>query len=86
MARRNTPAGGKHTRPRRGFRTRSHYIERLRKRGITSKSVKMEDIDTLRRRQEKYIIDSPRIRGGIPAAPFVPMDAERKKGGKAHVG
>jgi hypothetical protein len=84
--RRNMPAGGKYTRPRRGFRTRSHYVERMRKRGMTSKTVQMESLDVLRHRQQKYTTDTSRFRGNIPGAPYVPIDAERKKGGKSHVG
>jgi hypothetical protein len=83
--RRNTPAGGKYTRPRRGYRTRSHYRERLAKRGLTSKTVRTESLDTLRKRQENYVQSDTRVRG-VPSAPYVPADAERKRGGKAHIG
>lgn len=86
MSRQNTPAGGKYTRPRRGYRARSHYRERLAKRGLTSKTVRSESLETLRKRQDKYVQIDTRIHGGIPTAPFVPADAQRKRGGKAHVG
>jgi hypothetical protein len=85
MSRTNTPAGGKYTRPRRGYRARSHYRERLAKRGLTSKTVRSESLETLRKRQEKYVQTDTRV-SGIPTAPYVPADAQRKKGGKAHVG
>lgn len=79
------PAGGRYTRPRRGYRTRSHYAERLKRRGQTSKTVQMADVFTLRKRQEKAADVSPMGRRHIPEAPFVPMDAQRKKGGKARI-
>lgn len=42
-----TPDGGRYTRPRRGFRTKSHYSERLHKRGQNSRSVKMLSLQEL---------------------------------------
>lgn len=51
MVLRDRPAGGKHTRPRRGFRAKSHYRDRLRKRGLASSDVRMESLDVLRKRQ-----------------------------------
>lgn len=79
------PPGGKYTRPRRGFRTRSHYRERLAKRGLTSKTVRSESLDTLRHRQENRQADQHRTRMNIPDAPYVAKDAERKKGGKSQI-
>jgi len=79
------PAGGRYTRPRRGYRTRSHYAERLKRRGQTSKTVQMEDVFSLRKRQDKAAPSVPPIKQHIPEAPFVPMDAQRKAGGKARV-
>lgn len=88
--RRNVPAGGKYTRPRRGFRTRSHYRERLAKRGLTSKTVRSDSLETLRKRQNRQTPEERLLTniftGSVPAAPYVPADAQRKKGGKAHVG
>jgi hypothetical protein len=83
--RRNMPAGGRYTRPRRGYRTRSHYSERLKKRGQTSKTVAMPDMFSLRKRQASSDEPTPMGKRYIPEAPFVPLDAQRKKGGKARV-
>lgn len=51
MARSGHADGGRYTRPRRGFRAHSHYRDRLRKRGLTSRDVRMESLDALRKRQ-----------------------------------
>lgn len=51
MARNGQPDGGRYTRPRRGFRAHSHYRDRLRKRGLTPRDVRMETLDALRRKQ-----------------------------------
>lgn len=61
MVRRYQPDGGRYTRPRRGFRAKSNYRERLRKRGLTSRDVRMESLDALRRKQG-YV---PRLADGI---------------------
>lgn len=45
------PDGGRYTRPRRGFRSKSHYRDRLRKRGLTSRDVRMDSLDALRKKQ-----------------------------------
>jgi hypothetical protein len=51
MPNRHTSTGGRYTRPRRGFRARSHYKSRLKKRGISNRDVKMESLGELRKRQ-----------------------------------
>ena len=51
MTLRRQPDGGRYTRPRRGFRTKSHYRERLRKRGLKSADIRMEPLSVLRRKQ-----------------------------------
>lgn len=51
MGRNGQPDGGRYTRPRRGFRAQSHYRDRLRKRGLTSRDVRMDSLDVLRKRQ-----------------------------------
>jgi len=51
MVRRYQPDGGRYTRPRRGFRAKSRYRERLRKRGLAPTDVRMETLDALRKRQ-----------------------------------
>lgn len=58
MPKRDMPDGGRYTRPRRGFRAKSHYRDRLRKRGVSRHNVRMETIDALRKRQG-YIPRSP---------------------------
>lgn len=45
------PNGGKYTRPRRGYRAKSHYRDRLKRRGISTRDVRMESLDALRRKQ-----------------------------------
>jgi len=50
-------------------RTRSRYVDRLRKRGQSSASVRMEDVDVLRARQQRrgYETGSPQpASGGRP--------------------
>lgn len=51
MSRNGLPDGGRYTRPRRGFRTKSHYRDRLRKRGLSRENVRMESLYVLRERQ-----------------------------------
>jgi hypothetical protein len=51
MPKRNLPDGGRYTRPRRGFRVKSHYRDRLKRRGISTKDVRMETLSVLRKRQ-----------------------------------
>lgn len=51
MPKRQMARGGRYTRPLRGFRSKSHYRDRLRKRGLTPKDVRMESLDALRKRQ-----------------------------------
>lgn len=51
MIHRYQPDGGRYTRPRRGFRAKSNYRLRLRKRGLTPRDVRMDSLDALRRRQ-----------------------------------
>jgi hypothetical protein len=56
MPRYNGGAGGtsrKYHRARRGFTTTSNYPERLRARGLTSKSVRMRSLEDLRKRAER---------------------------------
>jgi hypothetical protein len=77
--------GGRYTKPRRGWRSKSHYPERLKRRGLTSAMVHMESLDTLRKRQGDSL-KAPRIKGGIPSAPVVPINAQQWKGGKVYVG
>lgn len=51
MANRSQPDGGRYTRPRRGFRVKSHYRERLNRRGLSPRDVRMMSLDALRRQQ-----------------------------------
>jgi hypothetical protein len=51
MVHRYQPDGGRYTRPRRGFRAKSHYRTRLQRRGLTPRDVKMESLDALQRKQ-----------------------------------
>jgi hypothetical protein len=56
MPRYNSGTGGtsrKHHRAKRGFKVVSHYPERLRARGMTSKSVHMRPLEDLRKRAER---------------------------------
>lgn len=45
------PDGGRYTRPRRGFRAISSYGDKLKARGLTSRSVAMPDLRSLRAMQ-----------------------------------
>ena len=51
MPKRQMPRGGRYTRPRRGFRVKSHYQDRLKKRGLRNSDVRMGSIYALRKRQ-----------------------------------
>jgi hypothetical protein len=48
---RNLPDGGRYTRPRRGYRSRSNYRNRLAKRRLTGSEVRMPSLEVLRKRQ-----------------------------------
>lgn len=43
----------KHCCPKRGLRSRSRYKDRLAARGLKASDVLMEDVETLRKRQER---------------------------------
>jgi len=58
---RTLPDGGKYTRPRRGYRTPSHYRERLQRRGLTRRDVKMESLPVLRKKQGYEETDNAHI-------------------------
>lgn len=49
-------------------RSQSKYPERLKKRGVSSASVRMEDLETLRKRQGYYDAPAPVFNFGYPKA------------------
>lgn len=67
-SKRAVPNGGRYTRPRRGFRAKSHYRERLAHRGMTPRDVRMPSIKPLRDKQG-YVPNASIITNVKPANP-----------------